>query len=389
VSLWQRPSGIYESHIMIDGVRYRKSTGTSNKRLAERVDRKHEEELLARRFQVEDHAFDPGMKFAELATRFIASVMTKAWHKERLEIILPYFAGIEIGHINKGVVQRYRAHRHSQKKLTETTINRDLECLRRVLYWGVDEGYLPANPLARLKLEKARRKKRPVMSVAEEQLLLKASAPHLSRIVLCGLDTGMRRGEILNQNGADIDMVRRVIVVTKSKTPGGECREIPMTQRLFDLLSTEPLPEAHVFTHKGKPIHRIKTAWKAAVRRAGIRPFRFKDLRSTFNSRLIEAGVIKDVRKELMGHSRNEDTNDLYSHIELPLLREAIGKLEAWHNQQLKPPEKEVNGKADGRATDRGATECNGERSASACNPNGGTTASSPPTWVRHGTHIA
>jgi hypothetical protein len=54
-----------------------------------------------------------------------------------------------------------------------------------------------------------------------------------------------------------------------------------------------------------------------------------------------------------MGHSRNEDTNDLYSHIELPLLREAIGKLEAWHTQQLKPPEKEGNGKADGRATDR------------------------------------
>ncbi len=353
MSLWQRPSGIYESHIMIDGVRYRKSTGTSNKRLAERVDRKHEEELLARRFQVEDHAFDPGMKFAELATRFIAGGMAKAWHKERLEIILPYFAGIEIGHINKGVVQRYRAHRHSQKKLTETTINRDLECLRRVLYWGVDEGYLPANPLSRLKLEKPRRKKRPVMSVAEEQLLLKASAPHLSKIILCALETGMRRGEILNQNGADIDLVRRVIVVTKSKTPGGECREIPMTQRLFELLSAEPLPEAFVFTHKGKPIHRIKTAWKAAVRRAGIRPFRFKDLRSTFNSRLIEAGVIKDVRKELMGHSRNEDTNDLYSHIELPLLREAIGKLEAWHTQQLKPPEKEGNGKADGRATDR------------------------------------
>ena len=43
-------------------------------------------------------------------------------------------------------------------------------------------------------------------------------------------------------------------------------------------------------------------------------------------------GVIKDVRMELMGHSRNEDTNDLYSQIELPTLREAIAKLEAWTN---------------------------------------------------------
>jgi hypothetical protein len=45
---------------------------------------------------------------------------------------------------------------------------------------------------------------------------------------------------------------------------------------------------------------------------------------------LIEAGLIKDVRKELMGHSRNEDTNDRYSHIELPI----CGKqLKSWSPQ--------------------------------------------------------
>jgi len=31
---------------------------------------------------------------------------------------------------------------------------------------------------------------------------------------------------------------------------------------------------------------------------------------------------------ELMGPSRNDDTNDLYSQIELPFFREAISKLE-------------------------------------------------------------
>ena len=41
MSLWRRPSGIYESHIMVDGVRYRKSTGTNNRRLAHAIDRKH------------------------------------------------------------------------------------------------------------------------------------------------------------------------------------------------------------------------------------------------------------------------------------------------------------------------------------------------------------
>jgi integrase len=344
VSLWRRPSGIYESHLMVDGVRYRVSTGTANKRLAEKIYRKQEEDLLARRFQVEQHEFRPTMKFAELVTRFTASGVAKPWHLDRLKITLPYFAGMEIAHFGKGVAQRFRAHRHSQRKLTETTVNRDLECVRRILYWAVDEGFIPANPLARMKLEKARRKKRPVLSLGEEEKLLQYSAPHLIKINICAIDTGMRRAEILGQDWKDIDLPRRVIVVTRSKTPGGECREIPMTKRLYDLLSEKPQAEGLIFTYQDKPVHRIKTAWKAAVRRAQIRPFRFKDLRATFNSRLIEAGVIKDVRKELMGHSRNEDTNDLYSHIELPLLREAIARLEAWRERQVQINRKEVHG---------------------------------------------
>jgi integrase len=329
VSLWQRPSGIYESHIMIDGVRYRKSTGTSNRRLAERIDRKNQEELLARRFQVEEHEFNPAMKFAELATHFLAAG-SKLWHRERLKVLLPYFAGMEIGHISKSLVDRYRAHRHSTKKVTESTVNHDLQCLRHMLYWAVDEGYLPENPLKRLKLEKPRRKKRPVMSLEDEVRLLQAAAPHLQRIIICALDTGMRRGELLSQLWQDVDFSRRLLYVTHSKTAGGESREIPLTKRLFELLSKERQAEGLIFTLNGKPIHQLKTGWKAAIRRAKLRYYRFKDLRSSFNSRLIEVGVIKDVRKELMGHSRNEDTNDLYSHIELPILREAIEKLEQW-----------------------------------------------------------
>jgi integrase len=328
---------------MVDGVRYRKSTGTSNKRLAQRIDHKHQEELLAKRFQVEEHEFNPAMKFSELVTRFLAAG-SKPWHRERLNIILPYFAGIEIGHISKSVVERYRAHRHSQKKITESTVNHDLQCLRHILYWAVDEGFIPENPLTRLKLEKPRRKKRPVMSLEDEEKLLQAAAEHLRKIVICALDTGMRRGEILSQRWEDVDFSRRLLYVTHSKTAGGESREIPLTKRLFELLSKEQKPEGLIFTFDGKPIHQLKTGWKAAIRRAKLRYYRFKDLRSSFNSRLIEAGVIKDVRKELMGHSRNEDTNDLYSHIELPILREAIEKLEQWVEKQKSKEEPKIPG---------------------------------------------
>src|SRR5436305_7121137 len=140
----------------------------------------------------------------------------------------------------------------------------------------------------------------------------------------------MRRGELLSQRWEDIDFFRKVLVVTKSKTAEGESRELPLSARLFELLSSERKAKGPIFIFGDEPIKGIKTAWRTALKKSGIRHFRFKDLRTSFNSRLIEAGVIKDVRMELMGHSRNEDTNDLYSQIELPLLREAIAKLEAW-----------------------------------------------------------
>lgn len=327
MSLYKR-GGVYWSYIWKDGIRYAKSTGTDKIRAAQDVDRKHKIELDLKSSRPAE--LNPEMKFGDLFARFLVDGEVNRFHIERSKVFLPYFAEMSICEITKNEIIRYRKIRHKQKKLTDTTINRDVEVLRHVLFWAVEERILPANPLARMRLSRARRIKRPIMSVQEEDQLLSAAVPHLKRIIIAAADTGMRRGEILAQRFEDIDFFRKVLVVTKSKTAEGEAREMPLTNRLFELLSAERKVTGLIFTFDDKPIFSLKTAWRTALKKSGIRHFRFKDLRSTFNSRLIEAGVIKDVRMELMGHSRNEDTNDLYSHIELPLLREAIAKLEAW-----------------------------------------------------------
>jgi integrase len=177
--------------------------------------------------------------------------------------------------------------------------------------------------------------------------LLAASSKHLRPIAIAALDTGLRRGELLNQRWEDVDFDRKLISVTHSKTPEGEHRLIPMTDRLRELLMTMRKPSGIVFTYETvsintidgrpvrrvneQPIRRIKTAWAGALRRAQIPHYRFHDLRHTFNSRLAEIGIIADVRKELMGHSGSGDVHSMYTHIELPSLRSAIERLEAWH----------------------------------------------------------
>jgi hypothetical protein len=95
-------------------------------------------------------------------------------------------------------------------------------------------------------------------------------------------------------------------------------------------------PSGVIFTYEDRPIRKLKTGWAGALRRATLPHFRFHDLRHTFNSRLGDLGVIADVRKELMGHSRGGDVNSIYTHLELPTLREAIHRLEAWHIEKAR-----------------------------------------------------
>jgi integrase len=334
MTLWKRGK-VYWTYIWADGVRHVKSTRTGRLREAQLIDKQYKEELTLARYHV--HPLQPELTFGELAVRFIVEGAPKPHHHDRLKVLLPYFADIPIGRIHKGVAREYRKYRHEgNKNLSETTVNRDLEVLRHLLFWAADEGYLATNPLSRMPMVRERRKPRPVMTLAEEPLLLQNSAPHLQALVIAALDTGMRRGELLTQRWEHVDFTRRLLFVTHSKTAGGEAREIPLTTRLYELLSATPKKEGVVFQFKDRPIHRIKTAWAAAIRRAEIRYYRFHDLRHTFNTRLMEAGVMQEVRKALMGHSSGEDVNSIYTHVELPVKREAIRKLEEWAEAQRK-----------------------------------------------------
>jgi integrase len=224
--------------------------------------------------------------------------------------------------------------RNGSKPVSDATINRDVAVLRRLLNWGVEEGLLPSSPVPRMRLEPERRAPRPVMTLSEEEQLLRVGPDHLRPIIIAALDTGMRRSEILLQRVEHLDLERKLVMVSKSKTPGGEGREIPLTRRMEDVLACLGHKNGTVFLYKGCPIRSIKTAWKTAVARAGIRPFRFHDLRHAFASRLVEAGVMLEVRMSLMGHSAGPKVHSTYVHIGLGQKRDAIRLLEDWVRKQ-------------------------------------------------------
>jgi integrase len=332
MSLWKR-GNVWWAYFYVDGVRNQASTGTSNRRQAELVLRKLKDEANANRHRLVE--LDPTITFEALAARFIASGSARPHHVDRLKLLLPYFADLQVLRINKSILADYRRKRQAEKPLSDATVNRDLSVLRNILYWAVDEALLAANPVARMRLARERRTKRQVLSCAEEDKLLPAASEHLYRIIMAALDTGMRRGEITNQRWEDIDFDRRILSVTRStKAPEGEAREIPLSTRLYDLLAANREERGLIFTFRGKQVRILKRAWQATLRRAGLRHIRFHDLRHTFNTRLMEAGVMQEVRMALMGHSSGQKVHSIYTHVELPVKRDAIARLERWVEQQ-------------------------------------------------------
>jgi integrase len=333
VSLFKR-GDVWWSYFYRDGVRHQQSTGASSRRQAETIESKLKEEVNNRRFQIVKT--DPDMKFGELAARFMANGAVRPHHLYHLKFLLTFYSETPVLRLTKSAAEEFRrARRKRNPAIKDATINRDLSVLRHILYWAVDEQLLASNPLARLKMVRERRTPRQVLDIAEEELLLDGAKDHLRGMIVAALDTGMRRGEITSQRWEDVDFSRKLLSVTRSKTPEGESREIPLTGRLYRLLLDHRQPTGIIFGYNGQQVRIIKRAWRTALRNARIRHVRFHDLRHTFNTRLMEAGVLQEVRMALMGHSSGSKVHAIYTHIELPVKREAIRRLEGWRTDQL------------------------------------------------------
>ena len=197
MSLYKR-GGVWWAYFYRDGIRHQQSTGTPNRRKAENVETKLKEDLNDQRFQLVET--DPQMTFEVLAARFTGSGSARRHHLYHLKFLLPFFSKLPVLRITKSLADDFRKARHSgNPAIKDATINRDVSTLKHILFWGVDEQLLAANPLARMKMARERRTRRQVLSVAEEQSLLQTAKNHLYVMTIMALDTGMRRGEITSQ----------------------------------------------------------------------------------------------------------------------------------------------------------------------------------------------
>jgi integrase len=170
---------------------------------------------------------------------------------------------------------------------------------RKAIEWGkaVD------NPVTHQKPLRAKNRRLRYLSQEELPRLLSAADESLRPILLVALHTGVRRGELFALLWPDVDFRLGMVRVLHSKN--GERREIPMSETLRTTLQALPrhLASDYVFPGKtGQGVVDIRKRFHRALQEAGIAGFVFHDLRHTFASYLVMAGVDLMTVKEFLGH---------------------------------------------------------------------------------------
>ena len=202
-----------------------------------------------------------------------------------------------------------REQRDNGKKRSPTTVKRYLASLSKLFSCAMDWGWCESNPVRRIEKPKEPPGRVRYLSDDERNALLKATAqsddPYLHTIVLIALCTGARLGEVKGLRWPDISCKRKT--VTFRETKNKDTRTIPITdrvvERLTDLSKIRRIDSELVFPrYDGVRPKSIRAAWDSAIAEAGIKDFRFHDLRHTAASYLAMSGASPSELAAILGH---------------------------------------------------------------------------------------
>lgn len=324
-----------------DGKQHRESAHTSNKRVAQTFLGEKLYRLSKKKAGlIKDKDFREFTKEYLEYSKANKSKSSYDTDKRALTNFTNIFKIKNLSEVTPSRLEKYKTYRLNQGA-KKSSVNRELTTLKHAFNKSREWGYLDESPgrfVKKFPYEKTSIKIRSLSSQEIAKLLKSLeSETHkpeamrlmLRNIILVAINTGMRLNEILSAKWEDLDTKERIIETKTIKGGRLRLRKVPLNNAIYKIIRQVKPKGDYIFSPGKRPISKsyVSHTFARLVKKSGIAPACFNDLRHTFASHLGETGADERTIADLLGHSSTR-TTWIYTHLTREHLRKAVDKLD-------------------------------------------------------------
>jgi integrase len=369
--------------ILIDGQRIRRSFG-KEKGAAEAVLHELEKRRTLARLGSTDvmESIKPKTEcitFSEMCEKFLElrqdrkQITIAAYTRTIEKKLLPVFGRMRLNQITPEAITRFRikllskkAERKTRietkqgvkkefKPLKPSTVNTTMGVLRNILDVAVQTGDLDDNPFRKVKGSSGERRENKPLSLDQIHQIIQNSEEEFRPMITFMAYTGCRPSEMYALRWKQVEFEKEEIVIEAGrvygvegppKTKAGNRRIMmlpPVKESLKALRERQSVVAMtdHVFlTHKGQPFNDntpLYRAWTRALKATGLARRRPYELRHSFASNMLAAGMPIPFISRMIGHA-NPATTFAYYAGDVEALRPEYARRMADVVAQQEPP---------------------------------------------------
>jgi integrase len=337
VGIYRRPDSLtFWMSLQVNGQRVRLNTMVEDRQLAEDLFCAWKAEIARTRW-LGAPTPDGDHTVAELVTQYLKMVSPRksSGSQERDHITLARFATrwgkLLLRDLTTLLIEEYLAERIVQVRFA--TVSKELGILKAAFRCAIRWGWASHSPFLGIVLNQEGTARTRWLSEDEEARLLVHCATWLRDIVILGLDTGLRPGNLVRFQRAWVQSGETCLIIPREQTKTKKLPlTIPLTRRAADIVHRylESARSEYLFVSQEGHAYtcaEINRALERAAVKAGLRDICLYTLRHSFISRLVQAGVSLPEVAALAGH-RDIRMTMRYAHLAPQHLRHSIAALE-------------------------------------------------------------
>jgi integrase len=236
--------------------------------------------------------------------------LPKVQGKETLKLVVAaltrHLGPLSVEHLSASAISTYqdnrrreglrganKAHRKA-RVLSDGTLLRELGALRAALTWATRQSPPWIDHAPHIEMPSSPPPRHRWLTVAEaERLLAGAELNHIKLFIALGLFTAARASAILGLTWDRVDLAARTIDLGAGHGHKRRQRNLPINALLLPLLTEakEATTNRYVVEYRSGPLVSIKSGFRAACRRAGLKDVTPHVLRHTSVTHMIQRGV--------------------------------------------------------------------------------------------------